>query len=97
MTLIKLSKGGTEEDMNTQCFVAFCIACIVLVAGFDERVNDAYEPEPVAADSGFFRNFRSSSNGKPTFIRFGKRAQPSFIRFGRAQPSFIRFGRQATA
>ncbi|EPB66006.1 hypothetical protein ANCCEY_14906 [Ancylostoma ceylanicum] len=40
---------------------------------------------------------KSSSNGKPTFIRFGKRAQPSFIRFGRAQPSFIRFGRQATA
>ncbi|VDO19579.1 unnamed protein product [Heligmosomoides polygyrus] len=37
-------------------------------------------------------NFR---NGKPTFIRFGKRAQPSFIRFGRAQPSFIRFGRRA--
>ncbi|KIH45792.1 hypothetical protein ANCDUO_24162 [Ancylostoma duodenale] len=85
--------------MNMQCFVAFCIACFVLVAGFDERAfqNDAYEPEPAVADSAFFRNFRSSSNGKPTFIRFGKRAQPSFIRFGRAQPSFIRFGRQATA
>uniref|UniRef100_A0A0K0D9R7 Uncharacterized protein n=1 Tax=Angiostrongylus cantonensis TaxID=6313 RepID=A0A0K0D9R7_ANGCA len=42
----------------------------------------------------FKSNFRSAPSGKPTFIRFGKRTQPNFIRFGRAQPSFIRFGKK---
>lgn len=30
------------ENMNMQCFVAFCIACFVLVAGFEERAVSAY-------------------------------------------------------
>ncbi|KAK6737989.1 hypothetical protein RB195_020215 [Necator americanus] len=67
----------------------------MVTAGFDENSNEIYEPQVAGEDNSLFRSLRS--NGKPTFIRFGKRAQPSFIRFGRAQPSFIRFGREATA
>ncbi|KAJ1355661.1 hypothetical protein KIN20_013155 [Parelaphostrongylus tenuis] len=73
--------------------VVVCIAILVLITDVTEQSNSFYAPHLSEEDSSFFRVFRSAPNGKPTFIRFGKRAQPSFIRFGRAQPSFIRFGR----
>ncbi|PAV86297.1 hypothetical protein WR25_20448 [Diploscapter pachys] len=56
-----------------------------------EPLEDAISS--VQENQWFDRVDRSGS--KPTFIRFGKRAQPAFIRFGkRAAPSFVRFGRK---
>ncbi|WKX93586.1 hypothetical protein Q1695_011113 [Nippostrongylus brasiliensis] len=77
-----------------QRLVVLCFACVVLVTASADSLNDLYDVQMPSEESTLFRNVRS---GKPTFIRFGKRAQPSFIRFGRAQPSFIRFGRQSAA
>uniref|UniRef100_A0A1I7WV87 FMRFamide-related neuropeptides-like n=1 Tax=Heterorhabditis bacteriophora TaxID=37862 RepID=A0A1I7WV87_HETBA len=95
--------------MLARYFLSLCILFISLKLSTEEQMvpdrlwGQLYKQLPytlpndsegVDDDDGFYRTFRSATNGKPTFIRFGKRAQPSFIRFGRAQPSFIRFGKR---
>ncbi|CAJ0605881.1 unnamed protein product [Cylicocyclus nassatus] len=78
--------------MNMQCFIAFCIACIALVAGLGDNSDDTYS-QFAPTNNAFYRYLRSS-NGKPTFIRFGKRAKPTFIRFGRSVPTYSNFENQ---
>ncbi|CAD6197697.1 unnamed protein product [Caenorhabditis auriculariae] len=71
-----------------------CLAVLSFALGADKNLEDRETVDDGVFEDGYVDNFnRAARSGKPTFIRFGKRAGPSFIRFGRAQPSFIRFGR----
>ncbi|EGT38097.1 hypothetical protein CAEBREN_06535 [Caenorhabditis brenneri] len=88
-----------SSSLKTFLFSIIFAMLLVLAAGQTSSGEDVADQEPKSLITEFntpevveqtnnfwppvhLRGLRSS-NGKPTFIRFGKRGSPSFIRFGR--------------